>query len=258
MANDFSGDAHCIALWRFEDSPGFTVDSIGGNNLTNDGADESATEKEGAQSARFLQANTDKMTITDAAQDAGFPWRYDDGAGRTKTFSICFWVRLLTLPGTETACLIDKYNTTGSLRVFAVWIANTSNKLTLVMGKSNGTGYDEIIFGTACVINRWYHVGVTYDVSDRSGRIRVWDDTAGALLDSDETGTFTATDARDVGLTIGARGDGNREHDGYLDEIVVFDDVLSTAEIDQIRAGTYAEGVGTMVPMAWHHLNKHC
>ena len=34
MANDFSSDSNCVALWRFE-SGALTADSIGTNTLTN-------------------------------------------------------------------------------------------------------------------------------------------------------------------------------------------------------------------------------
>ena len=243
MANDFSDHQDCVALWRFEDSPGFITDSQGNNDLTNDGADqENSVIKEGAQSAKFVRANTDRMTITDANQDAGFPWRYDDGGSIVKDFSICFWLRLNSSPdiNNETMYVFNKYDITG-LRVFAIWVDSGLDKVAFVMGHTNGTAYQKVTFATACAINKWYHVGITYKASDKSYRIRIWDDNASAFLGNDLTGAFTnATDARDVGLTIGAReGDGNREFDGYLDELVVFNAVITTDEIDDIRNAEY-------------------
>ena len=243
--NNFSGDSNCVAVWRFEDSPGFGIDSQGSNDLTNVGADEENTYyKEGSQSASFNRAISDRMTITDANQDAGFPWRYDDGESIVKDFSICGWFRLKTVPYDYSSSyyIFSKYSLS-SARVFGIWIADTDNKIKLAMGWNNGETYEEAPFGTACVINRWYHFGITYDSATKFGRIRMWDDTAQALLDSDKTNTYAnATDACDVGLTIGTRDDAGRPFDGYIDELVVFNRVITIDEIDDIRNQIYSTG----------------
>lgn len=81
-------------------------------------------------------------------------------------------------------------------------------------------------------VGKWYHVVVTYRDSDRSYRFSIWSAEAGAVL-VDRTGTLTnnvvVTDA-DIGL--GARQDleANRFLDGLLDEMVVFNDVLTPDE----------------------------
>ena len=243
-ANDFSGDSNCMAVWRFEDSPGFVVDSQGNNDLANDGADEeNSLIKEGVQSALFVRANTDKMTITDANQDAGFPWRYDDGGSIEKDFSICGWFRLNSLPSNngEAQYIISKYSTS-SARVFGIWLDDDVNKIRLAMGHTSGTLYQELIFDTACAINTWYHFGITYNAITRAGLIRIWDDNASDFLDSDKAVVFTnATDACDVGLTVDARDDDYRSFDGYTDELVVFNRVLTIDEIDDIRTATFAK-----------------
>jgi hypothetical protein len=257
-SNNFSADSNCVAVWRFEDSPGFTADSKGGNTLTNDGTDEESTLiKEGSQSALFVLANTDDMSITDDDLDAGFPWRYEDGAGMSKSFSVCLWMRVVTLPGDD-RYMIAKYHTSGDLRVWAINIDYTNNKVRFIAGHTAGTLYEEKFFGTACVTGRWYHVGVTYNSTTYAYRIRIWDDTAGALLGADATGNFSqAIDPRDVGFTIGSRWHNAATYfSGYLDEVVVFKDVLTADEIDQIRNGTYG-ATGLSIPVAMHHYMHH-
>ena len=46
----------------------------------------------------------------------------------------------------------------------------------------------------------------------------------------------------DADFTIGARHDGNASycHDGLLDEVVVFNELLTAKEIDAIRSGAYS------------------
>ena len=239
MANDFSSNLNCVAVWRFEDDPGFGVDSQGSNDLTNSGADEETTViAEGAQAALFVKASNDYMLITDANQDAGFPWRYDDGAGIIKDFSICFWI-YPTL-GSTTQYIISKYKVTGDLRVFALFIESVGNTLQMNLGHTSGTLFEDKLFTTGFTTGRWYHVGVTYDSSDYSFRFRIWDATAETFLDDDVTGNYTqAVDERDIGLYIGSRADEANNFNGYLDEVVVFNSVLTTDEIDAIRSGTY-------------------
>ena len=56
MANDFSGDNSCKALWSFE-SGALTTDSKSTNTLTNNGADEEPTNHmEGSCGAAFVSA----------------------------------------------------------------------------------------------------------------------------------------------------------------------------------------------------------
>ncbi len=246
MANDFSGDPNCVALWRFEDSPGFTVDSQGSNDLTNDGADEENTYyKEGSQSAKFVNSNNDSMTIADADQDAGFPWRYADGGSVEKSYSINFWMRFITLPSVIGSYIyfISKAKLNGSiLNCFSI-ASDGSNKLIFLKGYNSGASYEIVTFGTAFEVDKWYQIGVTYDSSTKGYCLRVWDDTANDFLDSDLTGNFTnATDLVDVPLHLGRRHSNYGWLDGYLDELVIFNRVISTDEIDAIRNGTFTFG----------------
>ena len=243
MANDFSGDPNCVAVWRFEDSPGFTSDSKGTNTLTNSGADiETTTVYEGTQAASFVLASTDYMTIADADQDAGFPWRHDDGVNIEKSFSICFRIYINSLPFQY---LFSKYKTTGNLRVFAV-IISVEDKLQIISGYNSGASWEvSDNFGTVFQTGRWYSVGVTYDASDYSYRMRIYDHTADALLNTDTTGVFSqAIDERDVGFYIGERADEGSNTDSIIDEVVVFNDVLTVNEIDAFIAGTYGVVAG--------------
>ncbi|MBE3144107.1 MAG: hypothetical protein IMZ61_09325, partial [Planctomycetes bacterium] len=80
--------------------------------------------------------------------------------------------------------------------------------------------------------------------SDRSYRVRIWDDFAGAILGTDKTGISP------VNIFVGTgtiyRGYAAAAFDmlGHVDEMVVFDDILTPGEIDEIRAGTYGAAAG--------------
>ena len=239
MANDFSQDANCKALWNFESGAvPFLADSKGGNTLTNSGVDEDTSDyKQGSCSAGLIRFNSDYLDITNANLDSGFPLKSGES---NKTFSLAFWVKFDAINVGQN---IIGFPPSGSgLLSFLVTLNEfgTDGKLYLHLS-SNGTSWTESLFhATALTTGRWYHVGITYDNSDYSVRIRIWDDTAGAIHGTDKTSTEDDISIGAGILTLSwstltsALG-------GNLDEMVVFNDVLTTDEIDAIRAGTYGD-----------------
>ena len=233
MANDFSGDANCKALWRLE-SGALTADSKGGNTLSNSGvAEDTVNFKEGACSGYFYRAEVDRMLIADANLDAGFPLRSD---AADTTFSFAVWVKLDEI-GINQYILL-KSGSAGTRQMMLV--IDSANKVTLYVSV-DGTAWSGYAHASALAVDTWYHIAVTHNHADHAYRIRIWDDTAGAILGVDKTGNTVnpfLTNASfylsypSVSLAIG----------GNEDEIVAFNDVLSVAEIDDIRAGTYSGG----------------
>ena len=240
MANDFSGDANCVALWNLENGA-LTTDSIGGNTLTNNNVvvADVVNYKQGAASGDFELGSTNWLDITDASLDADFPLKNGD---TTKTMSVCFWVRFESL--TTTDALVSKFTAAADKRSFHIVSESAADKLRLVSGYNNGASSEDVTYGTGFATGIWYHCGITLDGVAKSYRLRVWDDNAGALLDSDTTGSFgNETSATTSDLMIGtSRAATRRYHDGLMDEVVVFKDILSADEIDDIRRGIYGRG----------------
>ena len=107
MANDFSGDANCVALWRYE-SGALDVDSIGGNDLTASGIFPTANTtdyKEGAGSADFEKGSFQYLRRNDVNLDAGFPLKSGDA---NKKISVCSWFQMEST-GTQMG-LFTKYD----------------------------------------------------------------------------------------------------------------------------------------------------
>lgn len=238
MANDFSGDPNCVSLWNLE-SADLTADGIGTNTLSNNGADPDATYyKQGSGSAHFISANTDWMSRADASLSSNFPFK----SGTTnRTVSVCCWVRFDSVASVH--YVWSKLATTSPR---SIAMAVNAGTIYFRIGYGAGNVSDDITFGTSVVADRWYHISCTYDDSDGSYRIRIWDDTAGALLGTDVTGTTGHTPAYVGNATwlLGVTHNSAWWLGGYIDELVVFNDVLTADEIDQIRAGTYGNGGG--------------
>ncbi|MBW1859917.1 MAG: right-handed parallel beta-helix repeat-containing protein, partial [Deltaproteobacteria bacterium] len=109
-------------------------------------------------------------------------------------------------------------------------------------------GSTTLAFGAPCSAGIWYHVGAVYDASDNSMKLRVWDDNAGNFLDANAITTCDgdmAASSDDLYVGQGSTG----YHDGLMDEVVVFNDVLTDIEIDKIRAQVYdSTAVAVYVP----------
>lgn len=244
MANDFSGDANCKAVFNVDDGA-LTVDSKGTNTLTNSGMTaDTGTFKQGDASALSDNIN-DQLFILDGDLDAGFPLKNGDS---NKKISVCFWFRSTGFPGSGFRYILGKFEI--GTRSFAMLTSTAEPQL--FIGFNNGDSQEAVPFGTSMVANRWYHFGVTFQDSDKSFKMRIWDDNASALLGGAEvTGNTTNNiNVENAQWHIGSATSINNSAGMQIDEIVVFNDILTSGEIDQIRAGTYSAGSTTSTAAA--------
>jgi hypothetical protein len=235
--NDFSNDPNCVAVWRFEDTPGFTADSIGGNTLTNSGADEeNSIVYEGAQSAKFIRTNSDYMSIVDGDLDAGFP-------KGDSNLSICFRLYIPTLESNRTYPLIIKAAISSPKEIsYGLYTGYWDDwELVFFSGYNSGSTFEQAGFNGAFQAGRWYSCAVTYNSTTYAHRMRIYDHTADALLGSDVTGNFANPMAvRNVPFSLSRWYFNSLLYSSIiLDEVVVFNRVLSVEEIDAVRAGTF-------------------
>jgi len=233
MANNFSGDANCVGVWDMESSA-LLVDTLGiqgnltdNNTVTND----TTNQKVGTGCGDFEKDNSETLSRTDANLTADFPGKSSTGAS---SVSVVFWVKFESLATARS--IVGKYVNSSGQRSWNCKLGGASS--VLIFQKWTGATSEEVVFGTVFGTGKWYHCGVTFNNSDLSVRLRIWDDNASALLAADATGTLST--ALTLGTAPFSIGGGDSSYtDGLLDEVAVFKDVLSVAEIDQIRAGTY-------------------
>jgi hypothetical protein len=244
--NNFASDKNCVALWRFEPDK-LTVDSIGTNTLTNKSVvGESAVYKEGSGSARFkltkgVREDENWLAISDDQLSPQFPGK---SGTANKRSSICFWTRFDSVPtGTNQWPLVTKANVTDN-RISYRLRCLTGGIISLAIGDGIAGGASQSMeFGTPVVAGRWYHIAVTFDDASHTGTINVWDDTAGTLLGPQAK----KTDFMSMGLSTDALVIGSIDKtwyaslDGLMDEVVVFNDLLTAEEIAKIRTGTYGQ-----------------
>lgn len=246
-----NNDSDCRAWYRLE-SGALTTDSSGeGNTLTNsNGVTNSTDHKEGSHSAEFDAGSSQCLYRSDGDLAAGFPGKTGDSVHK---ITVCCWVQFDTVTPAAPSGVVRKYDYASNWRSWGINLKHTSSELVWVVGYNSGAAYEYAEFGTACQTGRWYHVGCTFDGASGDYRLRVWDDTAGALLDSDVTGTWSDADLPGTAapLVLGAYLTDLRFHDGHLDDVVIFSDVLSADDIDAIRNQTYDPGgAGLSIPVA--------
>lgn len=232
MANDFSLDPRVKALYQFENS---LNDGKGGNHLTdhNTVGFTSADKKEGSYAADFEKDSAEWGSRLDSQLDAGFPLKSGDA---TRKIAVCFWIKPESYisPG----YLVAKYDTNGRR---SLAIVRDYAWLKLYCGYNNGDSAETIDTGYQINNGEWYHVGVSLDGVNRTAYIRLFRASNSAVTEYFKT-FANPLHVEDADFTIGARHDGNASycHDGLLDEVVVFNELLTAKEIDAIRSGAYS------------------
>ncbi|MBW1858677.1 MAG: right-handed parallel beta-helix repeat-containing protein [Deltaproteobacteria bacterium] len=222
-----------MALWQFENNAN---DTKGGNNLTeyNTPTYDNVDFKEGAFAIDFERDNSEYCGITDGGLDLVFPGRSTAGE---QSFSIGCWFKVETL---EDSGLVAKTNS------YELQIDSATQTVRFQVFYSGGS--TTLAFGTPCSAGIWYHVGAVYDATDNSMKMRMWDDDAGNFLGANATATCDGDMVGSTGDLYVGRGL-TGYHDGLMDEVVVFNDVLTDTEIDKIRAQVYdSTAVAVYVP----------
>ena len=231
MANDFSGDASCKALWRFE-AGGLTTDSKSTNTLTNNGATEETTNHmEGSCAAALASASSQNLSIADGSLASGFPLKSGD---TTKIATFAFWFRPTTLVGS----MISKWNYAGSDITLNILINGSKFRVTCAHTSGQSSNYYDYLTLTA---TRKYHAVVSLDGVNKLLYVWIYDNTAGVLY----TYVTAMTNVLRVGtadLGIGCEMAATKTNffNGVIDEVVVLNRLVSSVEAGKIRLGTYS------------------
>jgi hypothetical protein len=232
--NDFANDANCVALWRWEG------DSVGTNDLAGTAPEPDVTYVKEGESSSCFEGSDEDFEVVDENLSADFPFK--DGTSN-KTISLVFWMRPTVVPtSTNYKFIFSKYQSVGDNRSFAVYIYNNGTPRIYMTIGYNGGADGETVYDTSTTIavNRWYHVGITFQDSDGAWRIRIYDEDGSST--GETTGNFTQNiNINAITLRIGSMiaASASWYYEGYFDEMAVFDDVLSAADIDAIRSNTY-------------------
>jgi len=227
--NQFDEDDNCKAFYRFE-SGALIVDSKNIYTLSTIGSPTAdATHKEGSYSVSL--------------NGSSYVYRIEtlvDG-----TFSICAWIKPQTVGNGHYNTICEQREGSGGQyftfylatledasakgRVyFRIFDIDHNNKAAVT------TAYSLVIDGA-----HWYHVTARYNATTKLATLLVWDDTAQGQLAITNPAALTKDMYSAsgmyfrIGYGIGSYGKGN------IDELVIFNDILSDDEVASVRLSRY-------------------
>ena len=240
MANDFSSDASCKALWSFE-SGALSADSKGTNTLTaSDPAPAESTGdfKEGACCADFENDNNNWFYCNDADLDAGFPLKDGD---TTKQITVGCWVKPESWGNDRYIwskhISADGYRGLGLMLYYKLvklyWCHNSGNSY-YALNLNSDAGFPGLENG------QWYWIGVAADGVAKTLTVLLYDLNADSIYKH----TYTLANelwVADTPFVIGNRGnlDTGYDFDGLIDEVVVFNREMPTWEMLRIALGDF-------------------
>ncbi|MFC1793816.1 cadherin-like domain-containing protein, partial [Planctomycetota bacterium] len=236
----YLNDPSCAAYWQFEEGA-LGSDSVGSNHLYVFGPEANTNDFiEGGASAEF-SGSADRLSCTDSDLDPGFPMKSD---GINKDITTIQWIKFSQL-GPVVNEFLGKYkngNVVYRLSAYA------DGRIRISSGYEGGFNHQEgDWFPTTVQTDRWYFIASTYQYSDRSYRLQIYDYTAGDFLADDLTGNF------DHDINVGDVGDGffvlsyasaTFSFKGLMDACIIFNRALSVQELEDIRLGMFGEGQG--------------
>lgn len=235
--NKFDTDPSCKALWRFE-SGALCTDSIGNNDLTNSGVAESTgTYFEGTCAADFEYGDNDYLVIDDADLDEGFPLKSGD---TSKLISVAFWLKPESSLAGWIFCKGNDTSNDASFSIACSYYASGWVELCIRNGYDSGEHVENWYTTEKLSNGQVCHVTVMHDGINKTSTLRIY------YYPSGTTRTQTVnwaheTSVTDAAVAIGCRSDlaSGMSFDGLLDEMAVFNRLLSVDEADAIRQGSF-------------------
>jgi hypothetical protein len=211
-----------ISYYRFDESSGNASDSVGGNTLTNNGATAYATGKIN-NGADIEYNNNNYFSITHASQS---------GLNITGDLSISCWVKPESF--TENAVLVAKGG--ASVNNGYNLILLTSGKIASDIFEANGSDDSYVRTSDVLSTGTWYYITMTYTAS--TGKILIYINGSLANLEVD-TQNATSIYANTDPFTIGSGSTGSNSYDGIIDEVGVWNRILTSTEITALYNGGY-------------------
>jgi hypothetical protein len=211
-----------LGYWKLNESSGTPAED---SWSTNDGTNTDITYTASGKIGRCYDFDqvTSKVSVGDVSS-------FDFGT--TTDFSVSVWFKTVT---TNTCYLICKYNGGGSLG----WGIEVVTGTNLYAFATDGTNTIFHYCGTGVNDGNWHHLAVSFD---RNGNcVSYLDGGAG----SSESMSTVGDISNNYNLLFGIRNDGNNNYTGALDEIAIWNRVITSDEASTL----YGSGSGYEIPL---------
>jgi hypothetical protein len=229
-----------ISYWALDESSAGAGavtrnDSHASNNLSDTNTTASGTGII-SNGADFEASNSEYLSITDASQS---------GLDVTGDMSISMWLKVESAPSNTEWTLLAKHGGTNATRSYLFRYKDTSGTKALSMRVSSdgtSTNQTESTVNTDLSTATWKHVVMTYTAS--AGEVRFYVD--GSQVGATQTGARTSIYNGTAYFSLGASANGTDNFDGLMDEVGIWDRVLTGAEITSL----YNSGAGLAYPFS--------
>lgn len=249
ITNDFSGDANCLCWYKMDTFAGNTfADSKGSNPVTGNQTGVSAfmtidttnVAAPGlAASIAFNNVPTQNSAWgTIAYTDQGTP--LPGSVGVDTTFSICAWYRWTAnhTGNGRTQPIASRWAQSSAARCWLLDVSTGNTSLRFLLRDTSNANY--AITSTLTVTpSAWYHCKVTYNSATLTSTMRICDSSGTTVYTGNRTlpnGLITVNQSMQIGTFD---SDAAQSRGGNLQELVIFNDIVTDVEQDQIIAGTY-------------------
>jgi len=214
-----------VSYWELEESSGTRVDSHGSNDLTDNNTVGQATGIQG-DGADFEEANTEYLSITDAAQS---------GLDITGDHSVSFWIKRESISTGQHILGKDEYGSLGT-RCYSYDI-KASPSGAIGGFYTSGTNYT-LGYTTSGHVDdtNWHHVVIVTDVSAETFTIYVDGDSKPVTYFRKAA---TTVNDGSSGFTI-STSESTLKYDGIIDEVGIWSRILTSGEV----ADLYNSGSG--------------
>lgn len=205
-----------VAYWKMDEASGNRADSVGSITLFDSNTVASATGK--ISNAGDFENGASEF-LASAADPAAVDFANVD-------FTIALWVQLESKGVRKT--FLAKYDDSGQAQYYVQW--NNSNDR-LIFGVSNdGSAEVEVAAGNLGIpaLATWYFIVAWHDAAANTINIKVNDGTTDSAAHT--TGVFNSTSK----LIMGMLGLGSGFHDGFNDEVGIWNRVLTGAEMTEL------------------------
>lgn len=213
--------SNLVAFWELEEASGARADSFASFDLSDIG---------GVGSVAGIQGNCADFSGSNLLERV-HETALEITANNDKT--ITFWMRGAISIGVN-AYLFHKWS---GGKNFLIRANDSAGHIQFYLGDSGG-GTGGLAEGTTNVLDgSWHFIVVTYDGSDNKGRVYV---DGNATPEGVHSTAQSPTSQSGGSIFVGAENTTNQSLDGQMDEIGVWDRLLSTSEMSAI----YNSGAG--------------
>jgi hypothetical protein len=233
----FHDDPDCVGLYLFKPGMYERKKAEIGTDLTPSNANDSqnSSRAHGMKEAYGVwckwYGGNPGYTITDADLPTGFPFKNGDTG---KKMTVCLWYKQSRgYSGSNSYGEIIRKHYSVDNNSFKIW--SDVNTQTLKIGWGYGSGYYTLDTGISIIEYQPYHIAVELDAINNSIYVRVYDFYANT------TYTYSTTVVNNLSLNSETLYilDGGGTADAYINCLCFFKRLLTDAEIDAIRDGTY-------------------